>query len=502
MRLRLLLICAGLLAVELAFLPLPGIQQDEALFVAPFLRNNPALYSWHIGTLAVPVMSMSYLSALKSWLYWPVFLLWRPGVWSIRLPECFISILILVLFADLARRVANARVAVAAALFLATDAVFIFANIFDTTASLQLLGIVAFLNLLIRKRFGAAFFVAGLSVWSKAIFVFPLSGLALAFALVFPRTLPRIMTPRNLTLSLLALLIGAAPMIDYNLRNHSATFRAEASLISVPPAEKVLMMRRTLDGRAYEHYMFRSAPGELLPVEGASPGDLALRWYRNSNFHPGSFLLPALGLALLALPLLRGSPLLRPVLFAWIAFAGTFFAMFFVADAGAGPHHTVLVYPAPHFIVAATFTAICEKLHRWRQAAFVTLCVLTGGSGVWLLGQHYRAGVENGFSVFWTDGLSSLAQQVRAEGRPTAVIDWGIRNGLQIETNDSIDISEDPAPREGVLYVSHCDGRIIDDSRRRDFDHLLAASLLHIAGQRTVPDREGHPVFCIFRLER
>src|SRR5579871_1172792 len=123
MRLRLIGICAALLAIELAFLPLPGIEQDEALFVAPFLRNNPVIYAWHIGTLAVPVMSMSYLSALKSWLYWPVFRLWPPSVWSMRLPECFISILILVLFADLARRVSSTRVALAAALFLATDAV-------------------------------------------------------------------------------------------------------------------------------------------------------------------------------------------------------------------------------------------------------------------------------------------------------------------------------------------------------------------------------------------
>ncbi len=501
MRNRLLAICAALLAIELAFLPLPGIEQDEALFVVPWLQRNSALYSWHFGKLDVPIMSMAYLGAVKSWLYWPVFHVWRPSVWSMRLPECFISILILVLFADLARRISNVCIALAAALFLATDAVFIMANIFDTTASLQVLGTAACLNLLTRRRFAAAFFVAGISVWTKASFVFPLAGIALAFGLVYPRTVLHTLTVRNLALCLAALIAGAAPLIGFNLRNHAATLQATGSLISVPPAEKVMMMRRTLDGRAYEHFMFRSTPGEVLPLQGASLGDLALRWYRDSSFHPGSFLLPALGLSLLALPVLRGSPLLRPVLFAWVAFAGATLSMFFLADAGAGPHHTVLVYPAPHFIVAATAAGVCEKLRRWRGIAFAAFCVLMAGSGVWLLGQYYRAGIRNGFSVFWTDGLSNLAAEVRAEGRPVAVVDWGIRNGLQIETHDRIEISEDPAPRGGVLYVGHCNGYVVDESRHREFEHLLGASRLHVSGLRSIPDREGEPVFCIFRLQ-
>ena len=502
MRNRLLAICAALLAIELAFLPLPGIEHDEALFVMPWLQSNAALYSWHIGKLDVPVMSMAYLGAVKSWLYWPLFRVWRPGVWSMRLPECFISILILVLFADLARRVSSARIALAAALFLAADGVFIMANLFDTTASLQLLGAAALLNLLARRRFAAACFVAGISLWTKASFLFPLAGIALAFALVYPRSVLQAATLRNLALSMAALIAGAAPLIDFNLRNHAATLQATGSLISVPPAEKVMMMRRTLDGRAYEHFMFRSTPGEILPMQGASLGDLALRWYRDSAFHPGSFLLPALGLALLGLPVLRGSPLFQPVLFAWAAFAGTFLSMFFLADAGAGPHHTVLVYPAPHFIVAATAAALCAKLPYWRGIAFATCCVLIAGSGLCLLGQYYRAGLRNGFSVFWTDGLSNLARQVRAEGRPAAVVDWGIYNGLRIETGGQREISEDPTPREEVVYVSHCPGYMIDESRYRDFEHILGASRLHVSDLRNIPDRQGHPVFCIFRLQQ
>jgi len=502
MRLRLLSICALLFAFELAFLPRPGIMEDEALFVAPFFRNNPALYSWRIGALDIPVMSMSYVGAFKSWLYWPIFHLWPPGVWSMRLPVCILSLLTLALFADLVRRATDSRIAIAAALFLATDAVFVLIDVFDMTVCLLLLGTVAFLNLLSRQSFAAAFFVAGISLWYKANFIFPLAGIALGFALIYPGAVRRCLSPRNVLLAVVAFGIGAAPLIGFNLRHPAATLRASGDLPTVPPAEKLMMLRRTLDGRAFEHYMFRSTAGERIPLQGAELGDLVLAWYSGSNFHPGSLLLPALILALLALPFLGNSPFLRPLLFAWVACAVTFGFMFVLRDAGAGPHHTVLLYPAPQFIVAATATALCRRLGAaWRAPAFAALVVLIAGSGVWLLGEYLRAARENGFSVFWTDGLSNLAEAVHSEGLPVAVLDWGIHNGLQIETRDRIMIDEDIALRENFLYVEHCAGYIIDESRWKSFKASLTASRFRPSPTRVIPDREGHPVFCIFRLE-
>jgi len=497
MRFGLSAVCALLVASELAFLPLPGIEQDEALFVAPYLHNNPALYSWHIGVHEVPVMSMAYLGALKSWLWWPVFRLWAPGVWSMRLPECLISILTLLIFADVARRVSNSRIALAAALFLATDVVFMMAHLFDTTASLQMLGTMAFLNLLQRRHFAAGFFVAGISLWSKASFVFPLAGIIVALVAAYPHSVRRFLTVRNAGLSFLALAIGAAPLIAFNLRERGATVQAAGSLPAVAPAEKVMMMRRTIDGRAYEHFLVRSTPGEVLPLRAASLGDLALGWYRRTNFQPGSFLLPALLLSLGVLPFLRRSAVIRPLLFSWIAFACTFGSMLFLGDAGAGPHHTVLVYPAPHFIVAASAVALSEKIPRWRAPVLAAICVLIAGSGGWLFGEYYRAARQNGFSAFWTDALPALARTIR---QPVAVLDWGIRNGLQIETRDRISVTEDVTPLEGVLYVGHCEGYVFDPSRRENFDRLLSSSGLSISVIRTTAVRGNGPVFCSMEL--
>ena len=496
-----MLLAAALLALELLFLTGPGIQEDEALFVAPFVGNAPALYEWHVGKFHVPVMSMDYIGALKSWLYWPIFRLWTPGVWSMRLPVALLSVVTLLLFADLVRRVAGTRVALAAAVFLATDAVFVLINVFDMTVCLLLLGTVAFLNLLQRRLLGAAFLVAGLALWYKAVFIFPLAGMLLAFAVAYPKEVWRSLTLRNVALAAIAIVVGAAPLIAFNWERRGATVQASGSLPTVPALEKLVMLRHTLDGRAFEHYMFRSTFDEKIPLTGAALGELVVRWYRESHFGPGSVLLPSLMFALLALPFLRGSPLFPALTFSWIAMAAAYGAMFVFRDAGAGPHHTVLLYPGPQFIVAASAAALVERWSSGRSVAFVAFCVVMAASNLWLLSRYQHAARVNGFSVYWSDGVQRLASVVRAQNLPVALLDWGIHNGLQIESHDTVAFTADPAPRENVLYVTHCDGYVIDESRTTQFEAQLAASRLRVTANRVVADKKGHLVYCLFRLE-
>jgi 4-amino-4-deoxy-L-arabinose transferase-like glycosyltransferase len=504
------LVGAVLLAWELLFLPGPGIQEDEALFVTPFLGNTPSLYEWHAGGSRIPVMSMDYVGALKSWLYWPIFRLWEPSVWSMRLPVCVLSVVTLLLFADLVRRAAGSRVALAAAVFLATDAVFVLMNVFDMgPVCLLLLGTVAFLNLLQRfaacgdrRLLGAAFLVAGLDLWFKAIFIFPLAGMLLAFAVAYPAVVRRSLTPRNVVVAVVGIAVGAAPLIAFNWERRGATLQAPAQLPRGPVVEKLVMLQHTLDGRALEHYMFRSSFNEKIPLHGESMGDVVVGWYRESHLGPGSALLPALVLALVGLPFLRRSPLFAPLLFGWVALAAAYGTMLVFRDAGAGPHHTVLLDPAPQFIVAASAVAWAERWRRGRSAALIALCAVVAGSNVWLLGRYAQTARTNGFSVLWTDGVKNLAEVLRAQNPPVAALDWGIHNGVQIDSRDAVTFVADTAPRENVLYVTHCDGYVIDASRTNQFQERLAASELHMTANRAVADKKGHLVFCLFRLEK
>ena len=507
-RYRIWLVGAALLALQLFFLTGPGLEEDEALFVGPFVDNAPSLYEWHVGHFRIPVMTMDYIGALKSWLYWPIFRLWSPNVWSMRLPVCLLSVVTLLLFADVVRRAAGSRVALAAAVFLATDAVFVLINVFDMTVCLLLLATVAFLNLLQhfeasgkRGFLGAACLVVGLALWYKAVFIFPLAAMLLALAVVYPGKVWRWLTLRNVALAATSIAVGAAPLIAFNWDRRGATVQASGALPSVPALEKLVMLQHTLDGRAFEHYMFRSTFAEKIPLIGAPTGELAIRWYRESHFGPGSALLPALLLALVALPFLRRSAVFPALLFSWIAMAAAYCAMFVFRDAGAGPHHTVLLYPAPHFIVAASAAAVAERYLRGKQnTAFLAFCIVLVASNAWLLGRYAHAARANGFSAYWSDGVERLADVLAHQNLPIAVLDWGIHNGVQIHSRAAVTFA-DPAPRENVLYVTHCEGYVIDESRTAQFQAQLAASPLRMTANRVVADKKGHLVYCLFQLE-
>ena len=125
--------------------PYPGLQADEVVFVTPF-------YSWKHTAICVafwiasqiPVMSVDYLGTLKSLLYWPVFKIWAPNDWSIRVPVCMVSVGTLLIFGSLVRRAAGPGIAILACLLLASDCSFIFVNVFDWgPVSLLLFAIVA-----------------------------------------------------------------------------------------------------------------------------------------------------------------------------------------------------------------------------------------------------------------------------------------------------------------------------------------------------------------------
>ncbi len=493
---------ALLLAIQLCFLAGPGIEEDEALFVAPFLRGAASLYEWRWGAFRIPVMSMDYLGALKSWVFWPVFRMWHPGVWSMRVPACLLSVVTLLLFVGVARRVAGRRVAVAAALILATDAVFVLINVFDMTVCLLLLATVAFLWLLQRGWLGTAFFVAGLALWYKAIFLFPLCAMLLGFAIGYTSHVRRWLTWRKIAAAAVGIIVGCAPLIAFNLARRGATFQASQDLPGVPAGEKLVMLQHTLDGRAFEHYMFRSTPDEKIALTGSSMGDVVIGWYRESHFGPGSALLPVLLLALLALPFLKRSSLFPALVFSWVAAGAAFAVMLFFRDAGAGPHHTVLLDPAPQFIVAASAAALAERWRVGRSAALLVLCVVVAGSNLWLLSRYWQAARANGFSVYWTDGVQNLANVLRAQSLPVASLEWGTHNGAQIEADDTLNFVADTSPRENVLYVTHCEEYLIDPERAARFEQSAAAAGLHQTANRVVADRKGHLVYCLFQLAK
>jgi len=109
----------------------------------------------------------------------------------IRLPECLISIFTAAIVSDLVPRVSDSRIALATVLLPATGAVFngIWCNCRESPFCLDLVQ---------GTGFTAAFFRAGVLLWDKANIVFPLVGVGLGSALIYPGAIRQADTPERL----------------------------------------------------------------------------------------------------------------------------------------------------------------------------------------------------------------------------------------------------------------------------------------------------------------
>src|SRR5437870_5302780 len=97
--------------IGLAFIPQAGIQNDEALFASGIYEQVGIAQGIQILGHRIPIMLNTYLGALKSWLYAPIFRFWRPSAYSLRVPVILAGGLTILLFGALLTRVAGRRAA-------------------------------------------------------------------------------------------------------------------------------------------------------------------------------------------------------------------------------------------------------------------------------------------------------------------------------------------------------------------------------------------------------
>ena len=192
-----------------------GIQEDEALFSIPFYSALPREYKIRVWQHDIPLMVMSYVGALKTWIYWPLVHWFGPSVWTVRLPVALTGAVTVFLFYHLILNSGGPRPAFAAAfgaLLLATDPVFVLTNTYDwgpvALEHLLLVGGCLFTAAVLeestekacrgRARTGTmfGFLCFGLALWNKALFVWALSGLTVAAVTVLWREIKTCLTPR------------------------------------------------------------------------------------------------------------------------------------------------------------------------------------------------------------------------------------------------------------------------------------------------------------------
>src|SRR6266436_4459215 len=102
----LLFLCSGLI-----FVAHLGLQNDEALFASPDFEPKVAAFAIKTSHSKIPLMLMSYLGTLKSWIYVPVFQVFDTGIGAVRIPMVVAGAASVWLFYLLLRRVAGERAA-------------------------------------------------------------------------------------------------------------------------------------------------------------------------------------------------------------------------------------------------------------------------------------------------------------------------------------------------------------------------------------------------------
>jgi hypothetical protein len=523
------LLFALLFALQaLVLLPYPGLQTDEALFGSVLYEPRNLELSVQVFKQKIPLMLISYLGSLKAALYAGLFRFWPPSLYSVRVPVILAGAATLWLFYKLVRETLGRGAAWIGALLLATDATFLLTTAFDWgPVALQHLLLLGGAYLLVRfqrtgrnRALAAAFFLFGLGLWDKAIFVWMLSGLSLGALALFGRDLARLFSLRRAGLALAALLLGASPLILYNLRFGGATFRGvHYSAGDVP--KKALLLKSSLEGASLFGYLTREDDG----AARAQPPDrlerLSLALSEAAGRPRRNLLVPALALSLALLPLYWRTPARRAVLLALVAGGAAWAQMAFNQDTGGSTHHVVLLWPLPHFIVAAALAEVSRRLGRAGRPLRAAAALAVAISGLLVTNEHLAQWIRHGPGPVWTEAVEELARRLEeTPARKVVVADWGIVDSLRLLTRgrlplyQAIDLASrdslDPdqqrmlgwllGPRDSVFVGHTTEQEVVPGAGARLEVHAARAGwskqTLYV-----VRDRHRRAIFEVYRFE-
>jgi hypothetical protein len=529
--LPLLFFCIGL-----AFLPLAGIQDDEVLFAtAVFQVPSSSVFHAHVFDSEIPLMLLSYLGALKSWIYFPILYRIRPSYLTIRLPVLLIGTVTVWLFIWFLERAHGRRVAWVGGVLLATDTVYLLTTCYDWgPVALQHILTLAGMALLLkftstgkRSTLFWGFFWFGVALWDKALFLWLFSGLAVAAVAVFPRELWSRCTPKNLGLAAAGLLLGATPLVAYNAVSNFETFRSNSSFLLSQFPSRLHALRITWDGEILWEYMVHApwAPGFERQPETALE-DVSKRVHSLVGFrdHYHNEMEPAFWAGIALLPLLWRTQARRILLFCLIAFAVGWFQMSITKNAGMGAHHVTLLWPLPQWFLAVAFVeAAAWRPLQWKNAGSILLATVIGFLAVenlLLTNEYFYQLAAYGPTKSWSDAIFRLSDELgHIQADQLVVDDWGIlhplialhRNRLPLVYADQSFLAPGTtaADRKWSIKVLTEDVWIGHTQEFQQWagDNQRIVRVAREAGLEkqmieTVPDRNGRPVFEIFRFVR
>jgi hypothetical protein len=504
-----------------------GLQNDEALFASPLFPPKAANVV-KIGHSRLPLMLMSYLGTLKALIYRPVFALWGTGLRATRVPMLVAGAASVWLFFLFLERAAGYRAAIIGCGLLAADTLYLLTICFDwgpvALQHLLLLGgillVFEFYQTRKASRLFGGWFLLGLGMWDKALMTWMLGGFFVAVLTLYGKQLLAVITPRNTAVSALGFLLGALPLLAYNIDSHFATFRSNTSYDASDLAGKARQLRATAEGRVLFGWLVNEdwqtasphAPSGTVETVSAKVSAFAGR--------PRQHLLPYAFLAALLLTPLAGPRARRAILCALITMIVAWLQMAFTANAGGSAHHAILLWPLPEMVVAVSFAAASRRLGRAGIPAVTAVLAIMMISGLLVTNEYFFLMVRNGGAQNWTGAILQLSDYLKGTA-PAQVycVDWGIMDSLRLLNRGTLPLrvgndlvaraAADPAARDALLesfarpgdwFIAHTkDFEFFPGTNQRLVRYASEAGYER-AILATIPDSYGRPVYEVYHF--
>ncbi|MFN7994908.1 MAG: hypothetical protein U0Q18_14980 [Bryobacteraceae bacterium] len=511
-----------------AFVARAGIQTDEAMFAGPLFRSWQ-FYSIRISGREIPMMVMSYVGCLKTWLYAPFLGRISPSAAAIRLPAVILGALTVLIFGSLLKRLHSGRAAGIGALLLATDTSFVLATTYDWgPVALQHLLFVTVIYLGVvwfqsnRPLFLAeAAFCCGLGLWDKAVFASVLAGLFVG-VMPFAMTIRRQLSWNVAVLTFAGFCAGCAPLIAYNVYSEPrwATFRSgpERGAGISDASRKFRILESVVDGSALFGFLVNESAAQPAAPQSIEE-NLSVAIHGRFGEHRNNLMVPAIISALLLSLLLCKNQRYTSLFFSAIATVVAWVSMV-VAGGGGSTHHAILLWPLPHLFVAVAFSEASRRIPSGKWVLAGALSVLSGAN-LLLTNQYLYQLIRYGASDAWTEAIFKLADDLQRR-HPSQVVspDWGLQDSLTVllRGQPAVRSVDDPFLAVGrssperanyetlsdptVIWVQHAAGhemfkginaRIRDGARKAGFEPVRL---------ETYFDHSGRAIFETFRFRR
>jgi 4-amino-4-deoxy-L-arabinose transferase-like glycosyltransferase len=509
-------------------LPLLGFEADELMYVYNLWHPSSSVAWFSFFHHLMPSMLMSYVGALKSWIYAPILASFGPSTWTIRLPVLLLACFTIYLSARLLRAIDSRLAALIGVWLLATNMTFLLTAVFDWgPVVLQNLLLVA--GLLVVERWAGkprqwllfcAGLIFGLALWDKALFLWNFSGMALALIIVNAKAIVRAFTLKSalsaILLAILGLSLGAYPLLRYNAKKGHSTVGENAHLSTSELSHKARFL----------WYAGNDGIAATFPADGKYPAP-------DRNHHPLEKLSMEIAgpmatnssswrswLAVIAIPIGLIAAVGRRrkwILFFLVSAIISWFQSAITVNAGGSIHHSVLLWPLLYFALALSLAAIANLTIPLARPLIILVVVIFCIRGILVINRGYANMMSFSPIVQWSNADTLLGQRLENAGiRRAIVTDWGIGAVVAVRTRDEVSIDDQSwqlmdshydenafsncrAPE--CVVISHAPGRAVMEKAAAGLDQGIKSLHLRRSGLSTISDTHGTPTFQLFRLE-